>query len=205
MERIFCFFAALILRAFMVYLKKNFIRLVLKLKFFEETIDSEEIYNGKILRLIKDKVLLENGKTALREVIRHCGAAAVLPFDGEGNAYFVEQFRYPVGQKLFEVPAGKIDLGETPLECAKRELAEECGLFAEEWVELGPVFTSPGFCDEAIWLFSAKKLSETTASPDEDEFLNVVKIPFSEAVKMVRSGKIPDLKTQALVLRAENL
>ena len=100
----------------------------------EERINSAEIYNGHIRKVFKDEVSLEN-KKAVREVVRHRGAAAVLALDGEGNAFFVEQFRYPVGKALFEAPAGKIDPGETPLECAKRELFEECGLTAKKWTK----------------------------------------------------------------------
>ena len=111
----------------------------------EKKINSTEIYDGHILKVYKDDVSLD-GKPAIREVVRHKGAAAILAIDEHGDAFFVEQFRYPVNMPLFEVPAGKIDPGETPLECAKRELLEECGLSAKKWTELGPMFSSPGFC-----------------------------------------------------------
>ena len=166
----------------------------------EKKISSEEIYNGHIIHVYKDDVSLD-GKKAIREVVRHQGAAAILAIDEHGEAFFVEQFRYPVSMPLFEVPAGKIDPGETPLECAKRELSEECGVAAKKWTELGPMFSSPGFCDEAIYLFIAEELSETALNPDEDEFLDVIKMPVKEAFDRLVKGEIPDAKTQILILR----
>ncbi|MBR5309667.1 MAG: NUDIX hydrolase [Oscillospiraceae bacterium] len=166
----------------------------------EKKICSEEIYNGHIIHVYKDEVALGD-KKAIREVVRHQGAAAILAIDEHGEAFFVEQFRYPVDKALFEVPAGKIDPGETPLECAKRELTEECGVLAKEWTELGPMLSSPGFCDEAIYLFIARGLSMAKPNPDEDEFLDIIKIPLTEAYRRLIDGKIPDAKTQILILR----
>lgn len=175
------------------------------MKHFEKTLDSNIVYDGKIIKVLRDEALLENGKTAFREVVRHKGAVAVLAVDENGDAFFVKQFRYPVGQELLEVPAGKLEAGEIPLECAKRELAEECGVTAAHWTELGPIYTSPGFCDEAIWLFFASKLSCTAQQLDEDEFLDIVKLPYAEALQKAKSGFFRDGKTQLLVLRCENL
>ncbi len=141
------------------------------------------------------------GKSALREVVRHQGAAAILAVDEKENAYFVEQYRYPVAKPLFEAPAGKIDPGEEPLTCAKRELTEECGLAAKNWTELGPMLSSPGFCDEVIHLYLATGLTLGAQNPDEDEFLDVIKMPLKEALWEVRKGQIPDAKTQILILR----
>lgn len=169
---------------------------------FEKTMDSETVYDGKIIKVLRDSVLLEDGKSALREVVRHKGAVAVLALDEGKNAYFVKQFRYPVGRELLEVPAGKLEGFELPLDCAKRELLEECGLSAENWTELGPYLSSPGFCDEVIWLFVAQNLTQKDQNLDEDEFLDIIKIPFAEAVEKVLRGSVPDGKTQALVLRA---
>ena len=167
----------------------------------EEKKSSTEVYSGKIIKVFKDEVSIGNEKSALREVVRHKGACAVLAVDENNYAYFVEQFRYPVGMTLFEVPAGKIDPNEKPLECAKRELLEECGIRAEKWTELGPMLTSPGFCDEAIYLFIAQELSEFSPNPDEDEFLDIKKLPLKAVLDEIREGKIPDAKTQTLVLR----
>ncbi len=166
----------------------------------EKKVTSEEIYNGRIIKVYRDNVSLE-GRPAIREVVRHQGATAILAIDGEGNAFFVEQFRYPVGKALFEVPAGKIDPGEEPLTCAKRELKEECGIEAKEWEYLGPMLSSPGFCDEVIHLYIAKNLSFGSTNPDEDEFLDIIKMPLKEALEKLQKGEIPDAKTQILILR----
>lgn len=167
----------------------------------EKKINSEEIYDGRIIKVFKDTVAFgENGKS-VREVVRHKGACAILAVDGEKNAFFVEQFRYPVDMPLFEAPAGKIDPGEAPLECAKRELLEECGIAAKKWTELGPMLSSPGFCDEVIHLFLAEELSQSASDPDEDEFLDIIKLPLAKALEKVCAGEIPDSKTQVLVLR----
>lgn len=167
----------------------------------EKKIDSTLVYDGKIIKVFKDSVSLEGASDSVREVVRHKGATAVLAVNEEGFAYFVEQFRYPIEKPLFEVPAGKIDDGETPLECAKRELLEECGLLAETWTDLGPMLSSPGFCDEVIHLFLAENLSEGSPDPDEDEFLDIVKLPLAEVLGRLRKNLIPDAKTQVLILR----
>lgn len=170
----------------------------------ENKIDSELVFDGHIMKVFRDEVSLE-GKKAFREVVRHKGAAAILAVDEKGEAYFVEQFRYPIGKALFEAPAGKIDGGEIPLECAKRELLEECGVFAEKWTEFGPMLSSPGFCDEAIYLFMAEELSCSNPNPDEDEFLDIIKMPLTEALERLRKGQIADAKTQVLILRAADV
>ena len=169
----------------------------------EEKIASETIFSGHVLDLRVDRVRLPDGSEAVREVVRHKGAAAMLALDREGGAFFVRQFRYPVGKALLELPAGKLDAGEEPLACAKRELLEECGLSAETWIPMGCVWSSPGFCDEKLWLFAAKGLSDLGAHPDDGEFLDIVKIPFGEAVAMALSGEIEDSKSQILLMKAK--
>ena len=106
---------------------------------------------------------------------------------------------------LFEASAGKIDEGETPIECAKREHFEECGITAKKWTELGPMYSSPGFCDEVIYLFMAEELSFSNPNPDEDEYLDIIKMPLSEALSLLRKGEIPDAKTQVLILRCADI
>lgn len=170
----------------------------------EKKTNSSLIYDGHIIKVFRDEVSLE-GNPAVREVVRHKGAAAILAIDEKGKAFFVEQFRYPIDKALFEAPAGKIDEGETPVECAKRELLEECGVTAEKWTELGPMLSSPGFCDEVIYLFLAEKLSFANPNPDEDEFLDIIKIPLSEALARLRKGEIADAKTQVLILRCADI
>jgi len=168
----------------------------------EKTKSSTEVFSGHIMKVYKDEIFLGE-KTATREVVRHKGATAILAVDENGSAFFVEQFRYPIGAPVFEAPAGKIDPGEIPLECAKRELLEECGVTAEKWTELGPMFSSPGFCDEVIHLFLAENLSESVPNPDEDEFLDIIKMNFDEAYKAVISGELKDGKTVIGILMAK--
>lgn len=167
----------------------------------EEKISSEEIFSGRVIHVFRDEISLGESGKSFREVVRHCGAAAVLAVDGDGNSFFVEQFRYPVGKAVFEAPAGKLDPGEEPLSCAKRELFEECGIRAEKWTSFGPMLSSPGFCDEAIHLFMAEGLCFSEPDPDEGEFLDIIKMPLSEALASLRRGEIPDAKTQVLILR----
>ena len=175
------------------------------MRHFEKTLNSAAVYDGKIIKVLRDEALLETGACAVREVVRHKGAVAVLAVDKNGEAFFVRQFRYPIGQELPEVPAGKLEAGEIPLECAKRELLEECGVSAESWTELGPVYISPGFCDEVIWFFFAKDLSMKGQRLDEDEFLDVIKMPFAEALEKAKTGFFRDAKTQLIVLRCAAL
>ena len=169
----------------------------------EEKIASEKLFSGRILDLYTDRVRLPDGNEARREVVRHKGGAAALALGADGEVFLVRQFRYPVGGALLEVPAGKLDMGEEPLACAKRELLEECGLAAETWLPMGAMWSSPGFCDERVWLFAAKGLADLGARPDADEFLEPVKIPLDEAVKMALRGEIEDAKSQILLLKAK--
>ncbi len=161
----------------------------------EKQIQSKRIYDGKVLKLDVDTVMLENGKTAEREIIRHKGAAAVLAVDEHDEFYLVRQFRYPYAKEMLEIPAGKLDDGETPEECAKRELLEETGLTANKWDYVGGFCPSPGYTDEIVHVFIARELSLGVSNPDEDEFLDVEKYNIIKIDKMIDSGEITDAKT----------
>lgn len=161
----------------------------------EKQIQSKRIYDGKVLKLDVDTVMLENGKTAEREIIRHKGAAAVLAVDEHDEFYLVRQFRYPYAKEMLEIPAGKLDDGETPEECAKRELLEETGLTANKWEYVGGFCPSPGYTDEIVHVFIARELSLGVSNPDEDEFLDVEKYNIIKIDKMIDSGEITDAKT----------
>ena len=168
----------------------------------EKTVSSEEIYKGKIVHLFCDTVRLPNGKEATREVIRHVGAAAVVPLTDEGNVILVRQYRYPFSQVMLEIPAGKLDIGEDPIDCAKRELIEETGYDAKELVYLGAFYPSVAMLNEVIHLFLAKNMTLCETNLDEDEFLHVEQRPLSEVVEQVMRGEIPDGKTQTAILKA---
>ncbi len=152
-------------------------------------------YDGKVIKLDVDEVVLENGKTAIREVVRHTGGAAVLAVDDNQDMYFVRQFRYPYGEEMIEIPAGKLNEGETPLECAKRELLEETGLMADKWEYVGVFRPSPGYTDELLHIYIARELSESTQNLDDDEFLDVEKYNILKVIKKIEKGEIMDAKT----------
>ena len=168
----------------------------------ETRIGGELIYDGIIVHLYKDNVTLPNGKEAIREVIRHQGAVCVVAVDDEMNIYLVRQYRYPFADVITEIPAGKLDAGETPLEGAARELREETGIIAKNYTYLGELYTSPAFLDEVIHMYLATGLSFEKQSPDEDEFVEVDKVNINDFVKEIMDGKVPDSKTQTAVLKA---
>lgn len=172
----------------------------------EKNLSRERVFDGIILHIDHVTNQLPNGKAAKREIAVHVGASAVLPIDGDGNIYLVRQFRAPIDQILLEIPAGKLDsVDEDRLLAAKRELKEETGLEADDWLHLTDTFTTPGFSNERISLYLARKLHQSEACPDEDEFLNLVKLPFQEALAMVLRGEIRDAKTQIAISMASHL
>ena len=169
----------------------------------EETLSSEAIYQGKIIDVIKDTVRLPNGNTAIREVVRHPGGVSVCAIDHDMNVYFVRQFRYPFGEEVLELPAGKLDKKEEdPCAGAQRELREETGLRADDLISLGQIYSSVGFCDEVIYMYLAVNCEQGEQCLDEDEFVKVEKIPLGTAVEMAIRGELKDAKTVASLLKA---
>ena len=168
----------------------------------ETTLTSKLVYDGGLLKVYYDTVELVNGAECWREVIRHPGAVVMVPVDEEGNVYLVRQFRYPYGRVLLEVPAGKLEWGEDPSHAARRELEEEIGARADSWTPMGEMLPTPGFCDELQHVYLARGLTFGESHPDEDEFLEPVKLPLREAVDMAVDGRLADSKTVAAILRA---
>ncbi|WP_418792459.1 NUDIX domain-containing protein [Phosphitispora sp. TUW77] len=166
----------------------------------EKTVDSKTIYEGKILNLRVDTVTLPNGKPAKREVVVHQGAVAVAAVNENDEIILIKQFRYPAGKILWELPAGKIDSGEIPQECAIRELAEETGMGAREWQHMATFYTTPGFSDEIMHVYFARNLYPDRREMDEDEFLEIHLVPFENAIEMIKSGEIEDSKSIAGIL-----
>ena len=172
----------------------------------EKGISREEIYDGKVLKVVCDRVLLPNGKEAEREMCLHIGASAVIPLFEDGTVLMERQFRYPHGRVFLEIPAGKLDRAdEDPEWAARRELREETGAVAERMTYLGRIDTTPALINEKIHLYLAEGLSFTERELDEDEFLNLEKIPLTELYRMVMKGEICDAKTQIAVLKAWEL
>jgi len=172
----------------------------------EKTIDTKEIYKGRVISLSVDTVVTPGGNEATRELVHHPGGVAVVAIDNDDMIYLVRQYRIPYDDILLEIPAGKLDSKEeNPKDAAARELSEETGLVAKEIKHIGDFYPSVGFLDENLRLFVATGLSEGQTHPDEDEYLDVVKMPFDEAVKLVVDGTIKDGKTIAGILKAKIL
>ncbi len=172
----------------------------------EEVLSRETVYPGVIVRLEHWQVRLPNGETALREVACHPGAAAVVALDREGQVILVRQHRVAVDRVTLEIPAGKLDSPtEDPSQCAQRELSEETGLTAEHWQKLTCLETTPGFCNERIHLYLATGLAQGDRHPDADEFVDVVRMPLTQAVEQVMNGTFRDGKTALGLLMAARL
>ena len=170
-------------------------------KLIEKMISTENVFDGVLLHVKKDVVELPNGHQAPREWIKHPGASAVIPLLPDGNIILVKQFRYPINQVTLEIPAGKLDSeGEDPLVCAERELSEETGYTAGKIWKLAKIATTVGFSNEWIHIYAAKDLKSGKQHPDEDEFINYLKVPLQEAIKMVDEGKIFDSKSVIAIM-----
>ncbi|MBQ2767371.1 MAG: NUDIX hydrolase [Clostridia bacterium] len=170
--------------------------------FIEKTLDDQLIYDGAVVKLHKYTVALPNGKTAYREIVRHPGAVCVLPLTDDNEVICVRQFRFPFGRVLTELPAGKLDSpDEDPLEAARRELREETGAIAGKMTYLGDLYPSVAIFDENIRMYLATELSFGQTDPDDDEFLDILRIPLDELVAQILRGEITDAKTQTAVLK----
>lgn len=163
--------------------------------FVEKCKTSQSVFAGKVINLRLDTVMLPNGDEATRECVEHPGAVGVIAVDSQDRICMVRQFRYPVSEELWEIPAGKLNPGEDPLECAQRELLEEAGVVAEKWEKLYSYYTTPGFSNELMHLFLAKDLTFGQNNPDEDEFLEASMVSLKEAWARLRTGEIKDSKT----------
>ncbi len=162
-----------------------------------ELIDRKTIFEGQVIRLYLDQVRLPNGQEAEREVVLHRGAVGMVPLDAEGYVTLVRQYRHATGEELLEIPAGKLDPGEDPESCAKRELAEEAGLATGRLIKLSEFYTSPGFSNEVLHLYLALDLSPCEAEQEEDEFLELERLPLAEALASVARREIKDSKSVA--------
>lgn len=172
---------------------------------YEKKLSSEQIFDGKVVKLFVDKVELPDGKEAIREIVRHPGAVCVIPVTDDNEVIMVRQYRYAFETEMLEIPAGKLEPGEDPFDAVKRELEEESGVVANKIEYLGEIFTTVAIFDEKIHTYLATELEFKSSHPDEDEFLEIEKIPLDILVDMVMNGKIRDSKTQIAILKAHKI
>ncbi len=173
--------------------------------FTEKPLKQNYIYKGKIVNLRVDDAELPDGTTALREVVEHPGGVCVAALTDTQELLFVKQFRYPYMEPVLELPAGKLEYGEDPFAAGKRELLEETGAAAEHYRDLGKLYPTPGYCGEIIHMYLAENLNFSEQHLDEDEFLEVRRIPLEEAFQMVMRNEIRDSKTQVGILKTYQL
>ncbi|MDD4802683.1 MAG: NUDIX hydrolase [Syntrophomonas sp.] len=163
--------------------------------FNEKTLQTQEIFSGRIIKVRVDTVSLPNGRQSTREVVEHAGAVAVVAVDDDHNIIMVRQYRKPVERVLLEIPAGTMEKDEEPLLCAQRELREETGFTAHFWEKILSYYSAPGFTDEYLHLYLARGLSKGATDPDQDEFVETVCLPLQEAGNMIYGGEIIDGKS----------
>lgn len=168
----------------------------------EKIIHTAHIYDGHLIKLDLHKIELPDGKRSKREIVKHPGAVAIVALDDKDNVLLVRQFRLAADDIILEIPAGTLDPGESPEDCARRELQEEIGYQPQKLESLGGIFTAPGYTTEFIHLFLATELVESPSEGDADEFLEVVRTPLDDALKLIDDGKIIDSKTLSALLLA---
>ena len=171
----------------------------------EKTVEEQLIFDGRVITVYHNKAQLSDGSTAMREIVAHPGGVCVAALTDDEELLFVRQFRSPYQEILTELPAGKLERGEDPLKAGIRELSEETGASAQTIRSLGKLYPTPGYCGEIIYLYLATGLSFGEQHPDEDEFLDVLRIPLEKAVGMVMDGELTDSKTQVAVLKIANM
>lgn len=165
------------------------------MEYFEKTIKEKEIYNGNVISLKLAEVEMPNKIKSLRELVYHPGGVGVLAYLDENTIILVKQFRKPFEKCMFEIPAGKLEKGESPEVCGKRELEEETGYKAKYFTYLGKIMSSPGFCNEIIYIYKATGLYNGNIGGDEDEFISIHKLKKDKVIKMIKNGEITDAKT----------
>lgn len=176
-----------------------------EMKLTEKTLKQTEKFDGKIINVHLDDVELENGELTFREVVDHPGGVCVAVLSDKDELYFVRQFRYPYKEIVLELPAGKLERGEDPFDAMKREQQEETGTTASNYVSLGKLYPSPGYCSEIIHMWACRAKTEGEQNLDADEFLEVEKLPLKKAVDMVLENEIYDSKTQVAILKTARL
>lgn len=169
-----------------------------------ELLKSELLFEGRVFSIRRDHLKTPSGRATKYDIIEHHGSVVLVPLDAQGNLHFVRQYRHATGSSPLELPAGSLEPGEEPLECARREIREEIGMAANQLREIGSFYLVPGYSTEYMRVFLATGLQESPLPPDVDEYLTVEKIPFIKALEMARKGEIPDAKSLAALLLAQH-
>lgn len=172
--------------------------------FCEKTLKHEKVFEGKFISIDRDDVELANGQKSFREVIRHPGGVVIVAHKDD-SILLVKQYRYPISKVELELPAGKLEYGENPDEAAPRELEEETGYIAKTWKSLGYIYTTPGICDEKLYLYYATDLIFKKQNPDEDEIIEYFEYNLKEVFELIAKGEINDSKTICALTRAFKL
>ncbi len=172
------------------------------MEFTEKTLSTKRVYNGKVVFVDYDDIETSDGHKSFREVIRHPGGVVIVAEKDKDTILLVKQFRYPLKSVSIELPAGKLEYGENPDDAAKRELEEETGYVAKTWKSLGYIFTTPGICDEKLYLYYAKDMTFTKPHPDEGEIIQAYEHKLDDVFNMIKNGEINDSKTLCALLRA---
>ena len=176
------------------------------MKLNEKTLTRHDLYDGRVLKMHVDDIELPDGKTAQRECVDHPGGVCVGALTEDNELMFVSQYRYPYHEVVLELPAGKLEQGENPDDAIRRELKEETGCTGRDWRFLGNMYPTPGYTNELLRLYFCRVDADTDElSLDEDEFIEVTRIPLDKAVRMVMSNEIPDGKTQIIILKIKEL
>ena len=169
-----------------------------------KTLDRKNVFKGKVIDLSVDTVVFPKHKVEM-ERINHPGGAAVLPLLSDGSVILIKQYRHCIGDTIWEIPAGRLEPDENPLDCAKRELVEEVGFKATNVQKLTEIYSAPGYCNEVIYIFLATELVPDKQKLEDDEIIKVVKLPFAKAIEKVKMGEITDAKTVVGLLLSKEL
>ena len=171
--------------------------------FVEKQVETETVFEGRIVKVRRDVAEMHNGVKALREVVEHPGGVGIVPVMSDNTVLMVRQYRYPMEKVLLEIPAGKLDANEAPLDCAIRELSEETGCTAGRYIDLGATFPSPGYCRETLYLYLALDLVPGEMHLDENEFLSVERIALDDLIDMIMANELNDAKTIIGIMKAK--
>jgi len=173
------------------------------MEFFEKQVKTQTPYKGIIVNIRRDVAEMKNGALVNREVVEHPGGVGIVPITGDNKVLMVRQYRYPMEKELLEIPAGKLERGENPLECAIRELSEETGCSAGRIVDFGAIYPSPGYCGEVLHIYLALDLQAGEMHPDENELLSVEAVGIDELIDRIMKNEIPDAKTVIGIMKAK--